>query len=952
MQQYNPGITKTIFMDKVQTVYFIGCGVLGADVNHVATDLGLVLEKKMLPGGLHNNPALLRRKLQEAIDEAAIDESCVRIIVGYGLCGKGTVGIRAPEVAPLIFPKVHDCIALFLGSDRAYKEEFARYPGTYYITTGWYLEKEKPKENEDEQVWVGKEAMGCKEITEKYGEKGGKEIIDFFSTWKDNYQRAAFIDTGIGKAGRYVKHARQMAEKNNWQYQAIKGSLSLVTRLLTTTESDDQILVVPPSYVTIYSAIENGIGAAAPTEQAGINNSGLRHLVFGQEEGEDRDVTYGLGVDAGGTYTDVAIYDFINKNVQSKNKALTTKWDFSIGIDKALGGLDENILHQVELVSVSTTLATNAIVEGEGQKAGLLLMPGPGGVSDKLFSHRPRAQIAGQMSITGQEKEVIDPDEIRTVARRMIERDGVTAFAVSGFGGTVNPGHELEVKKILTEESGMVVCCGHELSDLLNFAVRAQTAVLNARIIPRMIKFFKELDGVLEKRNIAAPVMVVKGDGTLMSSAMAKDRPVETILSGPAASVAGAKLLTGLDDATVVDIGGTTTDTADLADGLVEICESGARVGGFATHVKALNMRTVGLGGDSLIQWEKGELTLGPRRVAPIVWADTRSSGGVDEGLSYMESRLESDQRANLSQIMLMAIEGDFPFEPTKEEGALYNLLLRRPHCLDELAAPLNLTSIRFLSTQRLEESGLVQRCGLTPTDILHANGSFTKWNPDAAHRMVMVFSILTRRQPKQLVDLLIGKFKKDLAGEIFKKQLARDINVDEEKPTVFSTHLMDCILTDKDSNYSINVHLQHPLVGIGAPVHYFLPGAGKILGGKVIIPDDADVANALGAITSYIVIKQQLSIRPDMAGGFILQGVAGAKQFRHIDAAESWAVDYLKSLIREMAKVAGTSSTKVEMEIVDHIVDAADGTSLFLERSLRASLTGSPDLLLEAVLT
>jgi N-methylhydantoinase A/oxoprolinase/acetone carboxylase beta subunit len=937
-------------MNTIKTVHFIGCGVLGPDVNHVAADLNLVLEKKLLPGGLHDNPALLRRRLQEAIDEAATDKSCVRIIVGYGLCGKGTVGIHAPRGVPLVFPKVHDCIALFLGSDRAYREEFAKYPGTFYISNGWYQEQEKPKERKDERVWVGKEAMGCKEITEKYGKRKGKEIIDFFSTWQNNYQRAAFIDTGIGKADQYEKHARQMALKYNWRYQAIEGSLSLVTRLLIAVESDEQILVVPPGYVTTYSAIENSLGAAAPAEQAGSGNSEPRYLVFGEEKGGDRGITYGLGVDAGGTYTDAAIYNFKEKNVQSKNKALTTKWDFSIGIDKALAGLEKSVLHQVQLVSVSTTLATNAIVEGEGQKAGLLLMPGPGGISDKLIAHRPRVQVVGQMSITGQEKELVDPEEIRAVARKMIERDGVTAFAVSGFGGTVNPAHELEVKKILTEESGMVVCCGHELSDLLNFVVRAQTAVLNARIIPRMVKFFKELDIVLERRNIGAPVMVVKGDGTLISSAMAKERPVETILSGPAASVAGAKLLSGLDNATVIDIGGTTTDSADLKDGLVEVCESGARVGGFATHVKALNMRTVGLGGDSLIQWVKGELLLGPRRVAPIVWADSKSLGGVDRALKFMESRLALNRRAGFSQVVLIAMEGEFGFQPSQEESELYNLLLQRPHCLDELAGPLNLISARFLATERLEESGLVQRCGFTPTDILHINGSFTRWDPKTAHRMAAILAALIGKQPNQLVELLIEKFEKELAGEILKKQLAKDVNVDEKNQTELSRHLIDTILTDKNGNYTINVQLRDPLVGIGAPVHYFLPNAGKKLGGKVVIPENADVANALGAITSHIMIKQQLSIRPDQVGGFTVQGAPGAKRFRRIDTAEEWAVDYLKSRVREMAKSAGTSSRKVGMEIVDHIVDAADGTSLFLERSIYSSLKGEPDLLHESL--
>ena len=937
-------------MSTKTTVYFIGCGVLGPDINHVATEHHLTLKKKMLPGGLHNTPGLLRKKLQESIDSAAADNSCARIIIGYGLCGKGTVGIRAPQDIPLVFPKVHDCIALFLGSDRAYHEEFQKFPGTFYISTGWCLEHEKSSEAGEERIWVGTEAMGSQEIAEKYGAKSGQEIIDFFTTWHGNYQRAAFIDTGIGKAGQYAKTAQRMAEKYNWKYQAIKGSLSLLTQLLTVTESDEQILVVPPGYVTIYSAIENCLSAATPLAAAGNGNSGPRYLVFGAAEAGTRGegVRYGLGIDAGGTYTDAAIYDFNRKCVQGKNKALTTKWDFSIGINQALDGLDANLLRQVSLVSVSTTLATNAIVEREGQKAGLLLMPGPGGVSSTLLGHSPKAVVAGEMDIAGKEKQPVNPEEIRRIARRMIAQDGVTAFAVSGFGGSINPAHELEVKKILTEECAMFVCCGHELSSLLNFAVRAQTAVLNARIIPRMIKFFKELDLILEKKNIAAPVMVVKGDGTLMSSALAIERPVETILSGPAASVAGAKLLTGLDNASVVDIGGTTTDTADLSGGLVEVCESGARVGGFATHVKALNMRTVGLGGDSFIQWvEGGGLLLGPRRVAPIVWADEWSAGRIDGALSFMESSLAENRYTGFSQSVLVAMQGAFPFEPTPVETALHALLLKRPHCPDELAKALNIISARFLPTERLEESGLVQRCGLTPTDLLHVQGSFVKWSPEMAHRMVRIVSTIARKPPEQFVDLVIDRFEKDLACEILKKQLAKDIAVDEECDSQLFRHLRDCILIGGKSDYSINIKLQHPLVGIGAPTHFFLPGAGKKLGAEVIIPEDADVANALGAVTSHILIKQQLSIRSDSRRGFLVQGVADGKLFAHIDEAESWAVDALVTKVQQMALRAGTSSSKVNVEIVDNIADTADGTALFLERNICAVLTGSPDLLI-----
>ena len=935
-------------MSKPKTIYFIGCGVLGPDVNQIAEKLNLTLKKKLLPGGLHNQPDELRRKLQEAINKASLDETCLRIIVGYGLCGKGTVGIKAPHV-PLIFPKVHDCIALFMGSDKAYKEEFARYPGTFYISTGWYTEKEKPGEDRPEEIWIGSQTMGCKEITDKYGEKGGKEIIRFFSTWKNNYQRAAFIDTGVGKAEQYAKHAKKMAEKYNWEYQNIKGNLSLMTRLLTSSDSDDQILVVPPGYVTIYSAIADGLTAAAPTKAKVSLDSKPRFLVLGDENNKSLSIQYGLGVDAGGTYTDAAIYDFKRQILNCKNKSLTTKWDFSIGIDRALSKLDKNILGKVELVSVSTTLATNAIVEGEGQKAGLVLMFGNGRISDELISHTPRTQVKGQMSISGREIQPIDPDEIRKVARQMIENSGVTAFAVSGFAGAVNPAHELEVKQILQEETGMVVSCGHELSDLLNFVIRAQTAVLNARIIPRMIKLFKELDLVLDKRGIKAPVMVVKGDGTLMSSTMARDRPVETILSGPAASVAGAKLLTGLNDATVVDIGGTTTDTADLIKGMVEVCESGARVGKFATHVKALNMRTIGLGGDSLIRWHKEKLQLGPRRVAPIVWADTQSPTGVDKALNFIDSRLKSNQRAALSMIVLVAMKGKFPFQPTKEETHLYTLLLERPYALEELAVLLNVLSARFLPLERLEESGLVQRCGLTPTDILHINGSFKKWNPDAARRMVKMLAKLAGTEPEALQNSLLERFEKDLAKELLRKQLSRDVNVDEAGETELSRHLLECILSEKNSRYSINAHLKNPIIGIGAPVHYFLPNAGKILNAEVVVPEDADVANALGAITSCVMIKQKVFIRPDQTGCFIVQGIKGGKQFDDIDKAEVWAVEHLRENVLKTGRAAGTSRKTIKIEIKDNIIDAADGTALFLDRTILAILSGSPDIALES---
>jgi N-methylhydantoinase A/oxoprolinase/acetone carboxylase beta subunit len=934
-------------MEQSKAIHLIACGVLAPDMKRIAAQLNISLTMNFLPGGLHNRPDELRRQLQQAIDAAAKLDSCDRIVIGYGICGRGAVGIKAPHV-PLVMPRIHDCIALFMGSDQVYKKEFAQHPGTFYLSAGWYREKGRPTEDENRKIWIGAESLGCRELMDKYGEEGGRRIIDFFSTWHHNYQRAAFIDTGTDNSLIYEEYAREMAREHNWQFARITGDLSLMTRLLTQNHSDDQLLVVPPGHFTIYSPFTDGLDSAPRLETAVPNQSATRHMIHDEEEDLGLAIRYGLGIDAGGTYTDAVIWDFQKKKILHKHKALTTKWDFTIGIDNALSGLDAGLLSRAELVSVSTTLATNAIIEGEGQKTGLLLMDGGGMVDGELISHVPRYRVKGYINISGEEIEPVDEEEIRTVARKMAQLEGVTAFAVSGFAGSINPAHELAVKRLIEEETGMVTCCGHEFSDLLNFIVRAQTAVFNARIIPRMIKFFRELEQVLEKRRITAPVMVVKGDGTLMADAMARERPVETTLSGPAASVAGAKLLTGLRDAMVVDMGGTTTDIADICDGMVAICENGAHVGGLLTHVKALDMRTSGLGGDSLIRRQagKGEFTIGPRRVGPLAWASHISEGSVSEALRYMEQR----GRVNLEQVVFVAMEGQFPFEPTEQESTIFQLLRQRPHAPEELTAKLNIMSTLFLPMTRMEESGLVQRCGLTPTDLLHVKGDFTRWDAEPAKRMLAMLSSWTNMAIPELIDELLGKIHQQLAFELLKKQLYKDLPEEEMERSPVARQLLLKILapgqqSGPTSRYQLKAELHHPVIGIGAPAQYFLPQAGKLVNAEVIIPPDADVANALGAITSRIMVKQKLVICPNSLGRFVVEGVAGNQTFRDISEAEAWSVAYLKDSVRAKALKAGTTRKTVAIEINDRVAEAGNGLSLFLHRSITATLQGSPDL-------
>ena len=944
----------------MKTVHLIGCAVLAADMQRIAGELKLQLKTTFLPAGLHDKPKELHTRLQAAIDAVEQNEECCRIVVGYGICGRGTVGIRASSI-PLVFPGVHDCIALFLGSDQAYKREFAKYPGTFYLTAGWQLAKTIPGKGGEKTIWVGSESMGCHALRQQYGARRAKRIIDFFSSWQKNYQRAAFIDTGLDPSGQYARQAREMAAEHHWRYEKIAGDDGLFRRLLTQKQSGDGIIVVPPGYYTIYSALTDSLDCAPA---AGISESSTaashppESCLEKPAETANKDfpprARYGLGVDAGGTYTDAVIYDFQEKEICCKSKALTTKWDFSIGIDGALAQLNQTLLAKVAMVSVSTTLATNAIVEGRGQKIGLIVMSNTGSAWADGIEHSPKSLVQGYINISGQEIIPIDEQEVRRVVREMVEKDDVQAFAVSGFAGAVNPSHELRVKKIIEEETGLSVCCGHELSDLLDFTVRARTAVLNARIIPLMIRFFAEIDKILKQRAITAPLMVVKGDGTLMSAEMARDRPVETILSGPAASVAGAKLLTGLGEAMVVDMGGTTSDIAEIKNDSVAICNRGARVGAFHTHVQALDMRTIGLGGDSLIRWQHNQFTIGPRRVVPLVYAGNLDSPGVERALS----RIDVNRLYRLEQVLYLATAGtEFSFQPTAREARIVELLRHHPHSPEELATDLGLVSARFLPMERLEESGLVQRCGLTPTDVLHVQGSYRQWDPAPAEKMFAFLADICKKSVLELARELREKVEKTLALELLRHLVLRNCkdaepaelqiaSAAESTISPVSQHLIKCILEPSISSpYAIKTEFRIPVIGVGAPVGFFLPGVKKMLNTQVVIPADGDVANALGAITSLIAICQRLVVRPDGLGQFVIGGIEGTRSFSDLQQAQDWSVEYLHESVRRQGKKAGTSNREVRIAIEDSVVNTAHGVPLFLERVITARLSGSPDL-------
>jgi N-methylhydantoinase A/oxoprolinase/acetone carboxylase beta subunit len=671
-----------------------------------------------------------------------------------------------------------------------------------------------------------------------------------------------------------------------------------------------------------------------------MERGGLAGLA-GMEAGRKRVTNkIGLGIDAGGTYTDAVLYDLEKGQLLSKHKALTTKWDFTVGIREALDGLDREMLQSVRLVALSSTLATNAIVENRGQRVGLLLMPPYGLFSPEDVIHQPKAIISGQLEITGAHIQAVDEQEVRRIAREMVRRHGVKAFAVSGYAGSINPEHELLVKRILKEETGLFVSCGHELSDILDFRTRANTAVMNARIVPLLARLLSDTEKILKKFGIAAPLAVVRGDGSLMRQEAALERPVETILSGPAASVAGARCLTGASDAIVVDMGGTTTDTAILRNGRVKTDESGSYVGRQKTHVQALRIRTVGLGGDSLIAWQNGRCEIGPDRVASIAWLGSHASGS-DLALEYLGKQIHCYNTSTQKMQIFVGQEHRHRLSLTDQEEKVMALLKERPFSMQEISEKMGLSYWDPRPISRLEESHLIQRCGFTPTDVLNCRGDAAMWDTRASVKMLDILAAAIGKTPAELVEQVMRESIKRFAFVVFQRQLDEEINAEEMESCQVCGAITGSLFGKESRDYEICMRMKKPIIGIGAPVHLFLPAAASLLGAEYVLPEHADVANAIGAITSQVIVRRRVDIRARQSGGFRIEGLPGAEYFSNFQKAYAWAESELTRIVREIAKLSGTTETSVEIHVEDPVGNTANHQPFNLGCTLFAEIKG-----------
>ncbi|MCQ2086344.1 MAG: hydantoinase/oxoprolinase family protein, partial [archaeon] len=385
---------------------------------------------------------------------------------------------------------------------------------------------------------------------------------------------------------------------------------------------------------------------------------------YSEDHEQTSPVRYGLGIDTGGTFTDAVIVDLDDYSVIAKKKSRTIHEDLSIGLYKSVDAVFASTdvrPSDISVVGISTTLATNSILENHGGEVGLIFI-GWNPVGEVNFGEKKHVFVKGGCDSKGRPMTAMSKSEVVAAIKEVSE--GVDAIAISGLFANVNPSQEKKVKELAMQITGLPTIAGHELSAVLGIDMRAETAVLNAKLIPVVKKFFDNVEETFREKNIRAPIMAYKGDGSVMTLEQARQYPVETILSGPAASCMGGKILSSCENCVVVDVGGTSTDIAIMESGFPQIQFEGATIGGWKTRVKAVDMHTLALGGDSRIRLSNGLFEIGPERVIPLSEFVSGREGIVDRIMltdiyDYYEA-VESFDTSRLSERELRVFDAMF----------------------------------------------------------------------------------------------------------------------------------------------------------------------------------------------------------------------------------------------------------------------------------------------------
>lgn len=648
-----------------------------------------------------------------------------------------------------------------------------------------------------------------------------------------------------------------------------------------------------------------------------------------------------LGIDTGGTFTDAVLLDEAG-DVIAAAKSETTRHSLINGIRKAVRAVLAERVLDIELVGLSTTLATNAIVEGQGGRVGLLLIGfGPdamarAGLREALRGD-PWRTVSGGHDAHGLERHTLDTVALRLAIEEM--RDQVDAIAITSAFAVRNPSHEIAAADLVREVADLPVTMSHELTARLDGPRRALTTVLNARLVPEITRLLAAVEALNQDLGIKAPVMVVRGDGSLMRAEVVRHRPVETILSGPAASVVGAARLAQLPAAIVSDVGGTTTDIALLDDGRPRLDGRGALVGGFRTMVEAIELRTSGLGGDSRLHCdEHGRLCLGPERHVPL----SLLAHDHPEIIGTLEAQAGREQSRELDARFVRLVrtpEGTVG----RSQAALLRLLADGPRSLEQVIEREHLD----IPLKRMVERGYVALSGFTPSDAAHCLGLQETWDASAS---MLGARLEARKRPlaeamdaEHLARLVLRLARQASAMALVEAASAADGDpIHGWRNNDIYRHATDPEAEDRGV-LGLRLNLNRPIVAVGGPAALFYPLAAERLASELVLPERYDVCNAIGAVSGDVVRRMGLSVTQTAEERYACQLGRQRIEGDDAEALAAQAKEWLEVQLRNQLVAAGGVDAEIELSTDVRKATLEPGREMIVEIALAATARGRP---------
>ena len=641
----------------------------------------------------------------------------------------------------------------------------------------------------------------------------------------------------------------------------------------------------------------------------------------------------GLGIDTGGTYTDAVLMDLDTGIVIEKNKSLTTHSDLVKGLVNSMDGLTKSHFKDIKFTSVSTTLATNTTLEKKGYPCGLILIGYS--ISGDLPTE-DTLEIRGGHDADGNELD--DPLKDIELLTEFIEstKNSVASYAISSFFSVRNPEHELRIKEKVTALSGLPVICGHELSKALGVYERTLTAVLNAQLIPVADTFVKAVLSAMKERGIDSDLMIMKCDGSLVNIEEALQKPVESIFSGPAASLVGASHLTGNNSCVSIDVGGTSTDISMIVDGIPKISDSGAVVGGWKTMVRAIQMSTSALGGDSHV-WINQELKIGPLRVTPLSLAGKLyptlidkmktmdlPSGPVLNQIIQGTTLYIKSTAVDLSKIKLSPYEQKV-YDAVNDAGTV-------PSTIYEISK--NIGDHPMMFSKSLD-SLLLKRCveqiGFTPTDALHVLGKYNQWDTEAAVAGAQILADYLLMTPEEVCRRVQHSVSEKMAIDL----------LSFFEPTLKMEDVSALILKSPFTK----IKVIPPVILIGAPVRAYVEDFENLIDAEIILPEFYDVGNAVGALVGDVIFRTEILIRRKSISSsmYLAFDETGRNEYETHQEAVEMSENKIRELIYSHMNKYGFPENSVTIRIERNDIKAGYASESPLEIRLFGIGIGSP---------